>query len=187
MKKDYKPWESHPDVWKTQSAYYSFIRGGIRRGLWMRNPIRIKYLNSVKRKIKNPSTRKGAKSEIFGATCEMCNGEKPIAQIEIDHKDGNHSLKELSDISDFITSIVLVDTDDLQALCKDCHSIKSYADAKGITLAESEAIKQAIAIVKTKKDKEWLSDRGIMPLGNQLKRRAQIEEYLLAELNKDKQ
>lgn len=185
MTKEYVPWESHPDIWKTPSAYLSFVRGGIRRGLWMRNPIRIKYMNSVKRQIPNPSTRKGAKPTVFGATCEICKNEFPMSKIEIDHIDGNHSLKSLDDISTFISSIVMVDTDDLQAVCKECHSIKSYSDKNNISMEEAEAIKKAIAIMNSKKEKEWLGDRGITPASTQKNRRIQVEEALLNELKQE--
>ena len=45
--------EENPEIWKTESAYFSYIRGCIRLG-WSRSPVKLKLLKKVKKQIPNP-------------------------------------------------------------------------------------------------------------------------------------
>lgn len=177
-----KLWEKYPHIWKTESSFLSWVRGGIRRGMWNKSPVKLEFINLNRRRIKNPNERSAKRfPEVWGGTCELCKGEFLTSQLDVDHVEGNHSLKKLEDIQTFVEAIVLVTLEDLQLLCKDCHNDKSYADKHGVSLQEAKATRQAIAILKTKRDKEWLADRGLTPESNQAKRRVQIIEYLLKE------
>lgn len=164
-------------AWKTESAFMSWIRGGIRRALWNRSPVKITFLNKVRERIPNPNP-KGKSETVWGCRCNICNNLFPSAQIEVDHKEGQHQLKTLDDIAGFIKGIVLITEDDLQAVCKPCHKIKSHQEKKGLTYAEAYAEKTAIKLIKDKKDKLWLEQKGITPASNQKARREQIIEYL---------
>lgn len=165
--------------WKTESAMLAWIRGGIRRGLWNKSPVKLSFLNKNREQIPNPNP-KGKKDTVWGARCCQCDGLFPISQIEVDHKRGENSLKSLADIASFIKAIVLVTHDDLQLICKPCHKIKSYAEKVKISFKDAYAEKEAIRIVKEKKDVQYLENNGIIPGSNQAKRRAQIVEFLKA-------
>lgn len=181
---DDRAWQWEGSPWKTRSAYFSYIRGGIRRGLWNRHPCKIQFLNNNRFKIPNPNPKNAKRfPTVWGATCNVCKGTFTLKEMEVDHLKGNHSLQEFKDISTFIESIVTVTPDDLQLVCKDCHKIKSYADKHGVSFEEAVAIKKAIEICKAKKDKEFLLKRGIEPESNATKRRKQVEEVLLNEAN----
>lgn len=175
-----KAWNWRGSPWKTRSSYFTWIRGGIRRGLWNKSPVKLEFLNTNRYRIPNPNP-KGVKRfpEVWGAKCSICNGEFTVANIEVDHIKGNHSLITFEDISTFIEAIVTITPEDLRLVCKPCHKIESYAEKQGISFKESQAIKEAIEIMKSKKDKEWLTERGITPESNQAKRRKQVEDYLL--------
>lgn len=169
--------------WKTKSALMSWIRGGLRRGLWNKHPIKLMFINKTREKIPNPNPR-GKKPEVWGARCVLCEGLFPIAQIEVDHKKGNHSLKDISDIQSFVENITLVVEEDLQLVCKSCHKIKSQAEKKGITFDEAKIEKQVIEICKVRsKCLQFIEDHGIMPASNSKKRRAQVEEILRRRIN----
>lgn len=155
----------------------SFLRGGIRRALWNRSPIKLEFIKQNRRKIKNPNPR-GKVETVWGGTCALTGKEFPLNQLEVDHVVGNHSLNNLEDIQSFIENIVLVSFDDLQFVSKDAHRIKSYADKMGITFLEATYHKTAIELGKTKKDIAWLKDRGLKPASNAEKRRQQIIEEL---------
>lgn len=177
-----KAWDWDGSPWKTRSSYFSWIRGGIRRGLWNRSPVKLEFLRKNRRRIVNPNKRSRERyPEVWGATCNICKKEYTTSNIEVDHIKGNHSLTTFEDIATFIEAIVTVTQDDLRLLCKGCHSIESYAEKHGISFEEAEVRKKAIEVVKSKKDKEWLAERGITPGSNQAKRREQIEEFLINE------
>lgn len=174
-------WSKYPEIWKTQSAFFSWVRGGIRRSLWNRHPIKLEFLKNNRKRIANPNP-KGKVAEVWGADCALCNNTFVIKDIEVDHKQGNHSLNSKEDIQTFIESIVFVTEDDLQLVCKDCHKCKSYADKQGISFEEAMIVKKVIDIMKNKTDKKWLIDRGIIPESSQSKRRLQIEKRMQEEL-----
>lgn len=176
------PWIEHPNIWKTRSAFMSFLRGGIRRALWNRSPIKLEFIKQNRRKIKNPNP-KGKVETVWGGTCALTGLEFPLNQLEVDHVVGNHSLNNLEDIQSFIENIVLVSFDDLQFVSKDAHRIKSYADKNKISFLEATYHKTAIELQKSKKDKEWLKQRGLNPASNADRRREQIIGELKNESN----
>lgn len=172
-----KPWVEFPSIWKTESSFMSFLRGGIRRSLWSRSPIKLEFLKSRKKRIANPNP-KGKLKEVFGATCEICKKDFPMKDIEVDHKKGGHSLKTIDDIQKFVEGIVCVSFDDLAILCKSCHKNKTHGERKGVTLEQATTERIAIALIKDKQDKQWLQERGVTPETTQAKRRIQIIEEL---------
>lgn len=172
------PWENYPQVWKTKAAFMSFLRGGIRRALWNRSPIKIEFLKKYRQRIPNPSPR-GNTPTVWGACCSLCRGLFPLKNIEVDHRVGQHSLKDLCDLQPFIEGIVCVSEGDLQLICKPCHKIKSMAEKQGISFEQAQAEKEAIALIKAKKDLTWLRERGIVAASNQAARRKQIVQHLM--------
>ena len=95
--------EENPEIWKTESAYFSYIRGCIRLA-WSRNPVKLKLLKKVKKQIPNPNYGKprNTKPTVMGATCEICNNDFPTKLIEIDHRHGGaYSLRCIDDIQGF--------------------------------------------------------------------------------------
>ena len=174
-----EPWISYPHIWKTKAAFFSYIRGGIRRSLWNRAPQKIEYIKKHRRRIKNPNPR-GKVAEVWGGVCALCGGEFPQNMLEIDHKVGNHSLKDFDDILPFILAISCASEDDLQLCCKDCHRVKTLCERNGTTFEQAKAEKAALLLIKEKKDLQWLKERGVLPASSQQKRREQI----VAELTK---
>lgn len=179
-----KMWEIHPHIWKTESAYMSWIRGGVRRGLWNKHPIKLEFLNENTFLIKNTNPRSMKRfPEVKRCRCILCQKIFPTGEVEVDHIEGNHSLKNSNDIGTFIKSIIEVSKEDLQIVCKPCHKIKSYADKEGISYKEATAVKKAIELIKTKKDIQWITNKGVVPMSSQAKRRTQIIEILNKENN----
>jgi len=177
---EYRPWEIYPEIWKTESAWLSWIRGGIRRYLWSKNPVKLEFMKDRRVMIPNPSTRKGAKAQVWGAQCEECNKLVTQKEIEVDHKTGEHSLRKSSDIQAFVEGIVFVRKEDLAILCKSCHKIKTYSERQGMSKEDAAREKEAIAICKQPAAvvKSWLLQRGIEPARTVAERRKQIVEAL---------
>jgi len=158
------PWELYPHIWSTKSKFMSWIRSGLRNSLWSRSPIKLEFIKKYRKKIKNPKIRNlRNKAEIWGAECCICGNDYPLNKIEVDHKIGNHSLRDISDIEPFIISIVIVNDDDIQLICKNCHQIKTHAEKYNITFMEASRSKKIIAYGKlpVEKQKEILAEHNL--------------------------
>lgn len=174
-----EPWVEHPTIWKTESAFMSFLRGGIRRSLWNRSPIKIQFIDQNKKRIPNPVAKNRARyPTVWGGVCALCDKTFASKDLEVDHKTGNHSLRKLEDIQSFVEGIVCVSISDLQFVCKPCHKAKSHAEKQGLSLEDARIEKEVIAIMKAKEDKIWLENRGLTPAKNAKLRRQQIIDHM---------
>ena len=70
--------------WKTRSSFFSYIRGGIRSGLWNKSPIKLNYIKEKRIQIPNPNER-GNKPTVWGAECNICEGLFPLKDMNVDH------------------------------------------------------------------------------------------------------
>lgn len=175
-----EPWINYPHIWKTKGSFMSFLRGGIRRALWNRSAIKLEFIKKYRKRIANPNPR-GRVKEVWGGTCCICGKDFPTNELNVDHKVGHHTLREISDIQLFIESIVLVEENDLQFICLADHKIKNLQERTGVDFETARTEKLVIEICKNKQDKQWLIDKGIKPMSNAKARREQIT----MEMNKD--
>ena len=183
MIEDKKLWEIYPHIWKTESAYMSWLRGGIRRYLWSKNPVKLEFIKQNRVKIPNPNP-KGKVKEVWGGVCALTGNTCLIGDMEVDHKEGNHSLKTLDDLVPFVKGIVMITLDDLQLVSKEAHKIKSYAEKQGISFEESKIEKEVIEIIKQKKEKEYCNEHDLVVESTQALRRKTIVAHKLSLLNK---
>ena len=183
MTEDKKLWEMYPHIWATESAYMSWLRGGIRRYLWSKNPVKLEFIKQNRIKIPNPNP-KGKVKEVWGGVCALTGNTYPIGDMEVDHKEGNHSLKTLDDLVPFVKGIVMITLDDLQLVSKEAHKIKSYAEKQGISFEEAKIEKEVIEIIKQKKDKAYCIEHNLVVESNQALRRKTIVAHKLSLLNK---
>ena len=98
--------------------------------------------------------------------------------FEINHKIAAGSLNNIEDIQGWVVRLLFVNLEDLEVLCKDCHRILTYAEKENISFEQAKIVKEAISIISSKKDKEWLTKRGVVPATTQVERRKQIIKYL---------
>lgn len=175
------PWEVRPDIWSTEAKFMAWLRGGIRLGLWNKHPLKIEHIKANRFKIANGFTKDGKpKAPVWGATCALCNETYKIKDIEVDHKEGGHSLKTIDDVMFFIKKIVFITDDDLQLVCKGCHKAKSYSEKEGISFEDALLEKRVIALCKNKAQFQhaWLLEHGVEPSKNATERRNQIRNVL---------
>lgn len=172
------PWETElgKTIWKNSTAFWSFIRGRLRLS-WNTHPYKIAILNTKRYQIPNPNP-KGKKSTVWGFDCEMCGKTFPMSEGQVDHiiPAGKLSCKE--DIQGFVERLLCITEADLRLVCKECNNALAMAQKQGISYDDAIIEKQAIEIIKTKKDKTFLESKGIKPAGNEKARRQQIIEYL---------
>lgn len=184
------PWEAYPDIWKTESAFMSWIRGGIRGGLWNKHPVKLEFLKKSRIKIPNTNPRSMKRfPEVWATKCAITGEIIPLNKAEVDHKTGEHTLRNLDDIASFIKDIVLVTEDDLQIVSKDVHKIKTLAERKGITFEDAVIEKKVIAFgnLPVKEQKSFLTalygnDR-ITFLSNKSKRLEAYRNHLKEKAN----
>lgn len=182
-----EPWKLYPEIWKSEAAYLSWIRGGIRRYLWAKNPIKLEFIKENRKQIKNTNKRsQKAYPTIWGGVCEHCHEEFQLKDMEVDHKTGEHSLKSVGDIQKFVEGIVFVRKEDLALLCKTCHKIKTHSERTGLSLADAAIAKQVILICKgtAAEVKAWISQRGATPKALAKDRKMQVLRLLQQEGSK---
>jgi len=152
-----KPWEELNHVWKTESAFWNWLRGVFRKG-WSKAPVKLEYIKLNRLRIDNPSAKSAAKfPKVWGMKCEICKEHFLQADIEIDHKIPAGSLNKLEDIKSFVTRLLIVSLKDLRALCKPCHKIVSHAQNMGISFEEAKVEKEVIRLLKKENSKEMLA------------------------------
>lgn len=167
---DGKPQEKH---------VVSTVRSAI-RSAWMKSDVKLAYLYMNTIPDMDDSTRTK-----WLCRCEMCGELFKLTDVEIDHKEGNHSFTKVEDFENYFNKILMVGFDDLQILCKDsCHAQKTYMERYGVSWEEAGYQKIAVSLIKKKMDKEWLKAKGVTPQSSAEKRRIQIVE-LLKEEKKD--
>lgn len=181
-----RPWELYPEIWKTESAFLSYIRGGIRRHLWAKSPIKLEFIKQARRMITNtnPRSMKG-RPKVWGGVCEHCHNEFPLKDMEVDHKTGEFALRKVEDIQAFVEGIVFVTFEDLALLCKPCHKAKTLAERYEMSMEDAVIEKQTIEICKGNANsvKLWLKVYGVEPAATAAKRREQVRQVLKEQNN----
>src|SRR5690554_2980734 len=112
------PWENYPEIWKTQAAFMAWVRGGIRRGLWEKHPVKLNFSKSQTFPMKNDNPRSMKRfPTVNGSKCAICEGVFKSSETQVDHIHGNHSLKNMDDLRTFIEAMIMVKEEDLQVVC----------------------------------------------------------------------
>lgn len=184
MNKKNPPWVEYPNIWKTKAAWLSWLRGGIRRALWNKSPCKLEFIKKNRIKIPNPNPR-GRVAEVWGAQCALTGEVLPLNLVQVDHKDGNNSLREIEDIQSFVEAIAIVTMDDLQFVSTEAHKIKSHSEKMGISFEEAVHIKKAIKMEKDKTLVAFLKDNGIIPASTAKVRRDQAVKFLMEAQNEN--
>jgi len=176
-----EPWLSHPHIWKTQAAFYSYLRGGFRRGIWEKNPIKLEFIkrNRVRAPIGKPTKKEPNGAMVWAGECSCCKEIKRQPELQVDHIEGEMKLTCADDIALFVQRLSFVSFEDLQLVCKPCHKDITYSERYKVSLEEARATRKAIAIQKNKVDREWLLSYHIPPASNAPNRRRQIIDKLL--------
>lgn len=178
------PWEEHPHIWKTESAFLSYVRGGIRRSLWNKSPIKLEFLKANRKRVVNPVAKNRTRFPlVWGGNCYVCKNDFALKDMEVDHLTGEHSLRKLDDLQKFVEGIVCVSNSDLGLICKPCHKAKTYAERSGMSISDALIEKEAIVICKlpVKELRAWIERKGKTPAGNAKDRRRQVVEILHGE------
>lgn len=170
------PWDNST-AWKSEKDFMNWLRSQTRR-IWSRHPVKISYKNN--RRFKAPIGVNG--KEVWACNCEMCGKLVRSSETQIDHIVMGGSFSDWKSYTEWARRILWVSPDDIRELCVDCHTTVNYMQKTGLTFDEAKVQKQAIEIIKSKKDKSFLESKGVTPASNATKRREQIIEVLKREV-----
>lgn len=171
------PWE-HPlgkKIWKTKAAYFTWLRGNLRR-IWQDNPLRKEWKKNQLRLV----TKEEKEAKMFHPStknvgeCYLCLHLFPGSKLQCDHLEESTGCYDHATATEFLGHCAWDDPSNWRLVCVPCHKIKSHATSRGVSFEEARAEKQAIQIIKEKKDKAWLEERGVVPGKNLKTRREQI-------------
>ena len=189
--KNERYWNYEGSIWKSESAWFSWIRSALRRS-WNRHPTKIAKLKKELIQIPNPNPKSSTRfPTVKGGKCSCCGGVFPLSggkkegkhkvTIQVDHLEPAGSLRDIKDLQGFVERLFCVGLEDLALICSVCNKTKDYAQKTGLSLEDARIDKTAIELVKTKKDRAWLLEHGLKPASNATMRREQIINYLSKE------
>lgn len=107
----------------TESAFWSFIRSGLRQKSRWWKPITECKLKA-KRAYKGPNKR-----QKFEYQCNICKNWFPDKNVNIDHKIPAGSLNCAEDLPGFVNRL-FIEIEGLQCLCSNCHNTKTQNEKK---------------------------------------------------------
>lgn len=102
----------------TESAFWSFIRSGLRQKSRFWKPITQCKMNA-RRPYKGPNKR-----QKFEYQCNVCDGWFPEKRINIDHVIPAGTLRCANDLPGFVERL-FCEIDNLQCICESCHNVKT--------------------------------------------------------------
>lgn len=146
-----KPWEVHPEIWKSEAAFWAYLRGGIRL-IWSRYPAKLAW---KKGKMFPPPAGYTGRAKTLG-TCHYCQEMFPASKLEVDHVNQAGSLNSWESTGEFIRKLLDLNSEWVLA-CKPCHKIKSYAERTGMDFQDAFAEKKAIQYLKIHSKNEVLA------------------------------
>lgn len=154
------------------------VRSAI-RAAWIKSDVKLAFMYSRTIPDMDDSTRTK-----WLYQCEICSKMFKEVDIEVDHKHGHHKFTTLDEFKSYFDNILMVRAEDLQILCKGCHSIKTLTESHGITFEEAVVLKKVIEIEKTgvKQTLAFLTQHGYNGGTNKEKRREQLVDHFKKEM-----
>jgi hypothetical protein len=102
----------------TESAFWSFIRSGLRQKSRFWKPI-TQCKMAARRPYKGPNKR-----QKFEYQCNVCDKWFPEKKINIDHVIPAGTLRCANDLPGFVERL-FCEIDNLQCICEGCHNVKT--------------------------------------------------------------
>lgn len=167
-----EPWELYPTIWKTKSAFFTYLRGHLRL-LWSRYPAKLKWKQS---KLVTPPKGYTGRAKKLGQ-CHYCGEWHAASHLEVDHVKQAGACSSWETAQQFLRN--LLDCNDNWVLAdKVCHKIKSYSEAHDLTFEQARIAKTVIDLMKpTNKQKmlDLLSDNAYNCKNSAERKKALIE------------
>lgn len=147
------------------------------RSIWAKHPSKLTLLQ--RKRVALPGMK--GKKPIFHVQCEHCLKLFKLKEIEVNHKNQVGGLSDLSKLAEFVKNLMLVQPEDLELLCHDCHGIVTYMERYGVTKRDAIIEKKTIAFSKLT-DAEQIAKcklAGFNPIPKtKISRKNMVREYL---------
>lgn len=138
-----EPWQHHPTIWKSEAAFWAYLRGGLRL-IWSRYPPKLAW---KKAQMQPPPEGYTGRAKSMGR-CVYCNELFAASHLEVDHVSQAGSMNSWETAVTFLHNLLDCNNNWVLA-CRPCHKIKSFAERTGLSFAAAFAEKRAIADMKT--------------------------------------
>lgn len=160
----------------TEAKFIAWLQSGF-RSLWSKHPSKLSLIKSKQVALRVGTTNK----PIFHVKCYHCNQWFKLKQIQVNHKKQVGGLLKLEDLHRFVNNLFLVQPEDLELLCHDCHGIVTYMERYGVSRRDAIIEKKCIAFYKLS-DTEQVSKMtkaGISPIPkSKIARKNAVREFL---------
>ena len=138
-----QPWEMYPEIWKNQTAFFTYLRGHLRL-LWSRFPAKLKWKSA--QMVKPPKGYTGRAKSL--GVCYYCKQSFAASHLEVDHVQQAGSCNNWEESHQFLKNLLDCNGNWVLA-CKPCHRVKSYQEKNaGMTFDEALLLKEVIRIDK---------------------------------------
>jgi hypothetical protein len=167
-----EPWELFPDIWKNQTAFFTYLRGHLRL-LWSRYPAKLKWKSA--QLVKPPKGYTGRAKSL--GICHYCKNSFAASHLEVDHVQRAGSCNTWEESHQFLKNLLDCNNNWVLA-CKPCHKTKSYAEKMSIDFSEAQMLKEVIRIDKEESVDDIITfceDYGFFDNGSKKKRKKNVE------------
>ena len=127
----------------TEAKFAAWLQSAL-RAVWTKHPIKLSLVQSRRVALKVGSKAK----PIFHIQCFHCKKMYKLREIEVNHKTQVRGLLKLEDRYRFLDNLLLVQPEDLELLCHECHGIVTYMERYGVSRREAIIEKKCIAFSK---------------------------------------
>lgn len=127
----------------TEAKFISWLQSAL-RSVWSKHPSKLTLIQNRRVAL---SAGKG-KKPIFHIQCYHCKGLFKLKEIEVNHKTQVGGLLKLEDLHRFVDNLLLVQPEDLELLCHDCHGVVTYMERYGVSRRDAIIEKKVIKFSK---------------------------------------
>lgn len=121
-----KPWTEPGSIWKTESTYWSWVRGQLRKS-WTKYPVKNHFIRENRFKKVVGTFKNGNPKTVFCGICNECKKTFPLRKLKVDHIKPAGTLKGPEHLEQFITNL-FCSYSNMQFICDTCHNIKTYIE-----------------------------------------------------------
>lgn len=127
----------------TEAKFVGWLQSAL-RSVWSKHPSKLALIKSRQFGLSN----KVGGRPIWHIQCEHCKVPHKLKEIEVNHKKQVGGLLKLEDLDRFVKNLLLVQPEDLELLCKECHGIVTYMERYGVSRREAIIEKKCIKFSK---------------------------------------
>jgi hypothetical protein len=169
-----EPWEDPLTIWRSKPAFFSWLRGQMRRS-WTKYPVKNNFL----RKHRFRACVGVKDRDVWACRCAKCKKVFPQSKVQVDHIIPAGSLNEWNDLQGF-TERLFTTSDNLRFLCNECHELITYAYIYNNPEKEVGKYKMAVKFRQLKADEQRkrLQKLGYEPASNKEERLEQFKKHM---------